>query len=179
MNRIATATFKLAWSGLAVWAAWSLTATAGATAVEIVAMDIFVVVAWAIVMLQPGAVRGAVYAIAWGWIIVALVGGLLAVAAPDGGPGWTIAAIALASGLWIFVLLKKISLFWPVGVAVALVTLMMPLGTLAVGVITTIGLGKLIIEMMGRRNVLAGSRLSSGPTIIPPKGMVEYKSYES
>lgn len=111
-------------------------------------------------------------------VVVFCVVGLVAASIMDGvfpidAPDWTVFALFWAPivAIWAVVLRYGVSLKWPL--AALLVLLLLWFGGRAVGVVGLIGLGKLIIGSLGRRNVFASSRLAATGIGVSPRGLVE------
>ncbi len=101
-------------------------------------------------------------------------------------------AFAVWGALWFvawLVMWRKQSQNWPIWVALVPVALVAAFGVVAVaplvitlplvlGVITTIGLVKLAVAGVGRRNVFANSKMHAAQPKAPPRGLVESRSDE-
>jgi hypothetical protein len=91
-------------------------------------------------------------------------------------------ALATCFVVWLVILWRGVPLRWASGLmAAALVGWLFVLYTLPsvpVLIVGGIGLGKLVLQVVGRRNTLARSQLAVSGSAVSPRGLVEYEGYE-
>lgn len=130
--------------------------------------------------------RWTLYACIWAVLVVGVVSTIIYVAISGNDYGEisdaTVFVVFVLSVLgWLAVLWRRVSLKWPAALlAFALFPLglliLLPLGSrmlYVLYVVVAVGLGKLIISLAGRRNVLAASQLKTDRLKIRPRGLVE------
>lgn len=84
---------------------------------------------------------------------------------------------------WVMALRQRLPIRWALIFIFAPVLLLASIGLLfslqnVFTIVGTIGIIKLFIEIVNRRNVLPGSKLRTGQTIVPPRGLVRYEDHE-
>lgn len=166
---------RIIWTGAAIMAGWSL-------AQETVAMWILVsaicciAIAWAIVMWKLDVLATAGEAVLWLALVFLTVGFSMVMMIGDKVVSdWVVIPFFLiVIALWMIVLKFRLSLKWPLIIAgVMAVSFGMPF----LGIVGLIGIGKLIIECIGRRNMFASSRIAVSTTCVSPRGLIEPKSF--
>ncbi|MCX6345112.1 MAG: hypothetical protein NT018_08555 [Armatimonadetes bacterium] len=121
------------------------------------------------------AIRCVVYALIW--LVLVVIAFFLPIGIADiGGASLEISdwagfsILGLMFCIWIAVLIKKVSLRWPLTI---IGLIFIPIGGFVMTVVGAIGLGKLIIMSNGRWNVFAGSKLRADNLRAKPRGLVE------
>jgi hypothetical protein len=172
-----TIALKIAWTGATFALVWSLVTTADPYLPKwaVVTDAGLIVFVWAVIMLRLSALVPSLYAIAWLVLIFFGAGVIMAsivVGAGNYAPDWTVVPFfAFVVAVWLIVLRRRVSLKWPVTAAVVLFCL--PSGVLVSGIVGAIGIGKLVIQSVGRANVYAPSRIRAGHPRVSPRGLVE------
>ena len=171
-----TIAWKVVLTGAAIALAWSLAVDPylpGWAAVSAIALIAFV---WSVVMLRSSVLVPSLYALAC--FLVIFLGACFFTAAVEMAcydyrvPGWTVVLFfAFVVAVWLLVLWRRVSLKWPA--IAALVLLALPFGILAIGIVKSIGLGKLVVHSVGRTNVYAASHMRVGFRRASPRGLVE------
>lgn len=121
-----------------------------------------------------------VYALLWllaTTVISFTIGGIVVALIPEHGDpniiiDFWIPSICAAAALisWVIVLFNRPPIHIPIYILVAVI--LMPL---LLFIITVIGVGKLIIELVNRLNILGASKIRDKKPIAPPRGMVAYR----
>lgn len=166
---------RIIWTAAAVMGYLSLAQETMATWI-LVSATCCIAIAWAIVMWKMDYVASAGQAIVWlllilniafGFVMTILIGGKME-------SNWVVVPFFLVVlVVWITVLRFKVSLKWPLMIAGVLAVLC---GVPILGIVSLIGIGKLVIECIGRRNILASSRIAARSVSISPRGLVGQES---
>lgn len=77
---------------------------------------------------------------------------------------------AIGLGTWLVVLIRRVSLRWPL---TGLWLCLIPVGGLITNIIGAIGFGRFMVASVGRQNFFAPSRLRPGKPKARPRGLVE------
>jgi hypothetical protein len=161
-----------------IWTAPAVAAVASVTHSDldswlIASLICCIVVAWATVLFRLHDATSAGYAVLWLALIFAAIGLLMAIVlgVDSTQPDWTLLVFfVLVLAVWAVVLKFKSSPKWPL---IILSVLLIPFGTIILGIIGAIGLGKLLIESVGKRNVFTRSRMTVASISVLPRGLVE------
>lgn len=140
-----------------------------------VVLVLWVFVLWRKVSLKKGA--NVIYALLWLAALSQFLGLFIILSSDLRGSTaqiiLTLILFSLTVGFWIVLLIHRVPWRWP-WLTAALV--LWPLGPL--GIVFFIGLGKLTIELSGRRGLMTGSRIDIQRASVAPRGMIESKCYE-
>jgi hypothetical protein len=119
--------------------------------------------------------RWALYAWIWSWLAFIPVFLIAELLIGDRNPlelpytTWLVLLFVWMAG-WLAAVHFRVSLKWPSLIVISGLIAFLPLFLLVVG---AVGLGKLIISLVGRRNVLAASQLRADRLKIRPRGLLE------
>ena len=165
--------FRLVWTGLAIAGEWSFIASAppDLPGWTVITAGVLIAFVWAVIMVRSSTLLPALHAITWLVLIFFCVGFVTASFVEETPDSTVIIFFAFVIAAWLVVLWRKVSLKWPL--FIALFVLLSPLASLTISIVGFIGIGKLIVQSVGRRNIYAGSYLRPDPAQIAPRGLVK------